>query len=317
MLCDEILADEGLPRLYPGFEKTQQMLRGARKFVLAPDFTAAADGLVNNRPELERIAPFCRLPFPVCWFELAQADRPQFLAAPMHFEGHQTRPKRVGFLTIAEKENELWRWNTVLMWSLIINSRGPTFHESFGYVQGSTTPNNASQIVIRFDTKDGIKDADETGMIDSSLSLAKYIELGIAPFCPPWMKEALLNNKHSDFSKLMQADWGGEIRYLFAMLGLFNARNVMEVQTVDKTEHNRKRAKHGDPPLCSHTLLKIRAMHRRSFIGSRGKGTSADIRKHFVVGHWKARRTGLFWWNPHWRGTDAEGIVTHDYEVKT
>ena len=32
---------------------------------------------------------------------------------------------------------------------------------------------------------------------------------------------------------------------------------------------------------------------------------------------WKARRTGLFWWNPHWRGREEFGVVTHDYEVTT
>jgi hypothetical protein len=101
------------------------------------------------------------------------------------------------------------------------------------------------------------------------------------------------------------------------MLGMLNARNVMETETIDKTEHNRKRAKHGQPPLSSHTVLKIRAMHRRSFLGRRGDGTTTDIRRHFVSGHWKTRRTGLFWWNPFWRGKAEHGVVTHDYEVTT
>jgi hypothetical protein len=303
MLVDEILADTKMPVMYPGFDMIQGILRRASKYVLAPDFTTAADGLTNNYKELERIAPFCRLPAPICWFELAQADRPEFLKAPMHFAELQGAPKRVGFLCIAPDPLKLWHWMTMLMWMLTSEPRAHL------QLPGLRTKNNVSQLVLLYDTKDGFTQ-------DPLSRLAGLVEIRIAPFVPPSLKDLLKDPNHQLF-KLCQADWSGEIRYLFSVLGLFNARNVVEVERVDKTKHNKARAKHGNPPLCSHTILKIRAMHRRSFLGVRGEGSHGDVRRNFCSGHWKNRRTGLFWWNPHWRGNPQRGTITHDYLVET
>lgn len=293
MLCDDILNDTELPKLYHGFDKAQRTLRVANKYVLAPDFTAAADGLVNNFKELARIAPFCRLPAQNCWFEVAQVNRPHFMKSPMDFEDYQSRPSRVGFLCIA-KPNELWNWQTVLCWSLT--------ETKFG-----SGPLNASVISVHFNTKDGIE--------GDSDPLARYIGMGVAPFTPNYIMN-MIESRDSRVMQIFASDWGGEIRYLLSVLGLFNARNVMEVEKVDKTKHNKKRIAHRKPPLCDHTLLKIRAMHRRSFLGTRGKGTAGDVREHFCSGHWKHRKTGLFWWNPFWRGNPQRGQVTHDYQVQ-
>jgi hypothetical protein len=312
MLCDEILADQHLPRIYPGFSLIQNQLKRAHKFILAPDFTAAADGLVNNFTELARIAPFCRLPFQNCWFELAQADRPHFVDAAMHFPEHQHAVKRVGFLGYSVDPTTPWEWLTHLMWSLTTVSEPHVIFPDVApgglITRGDASANNASQVSVLFNTKDAIHPGDDP--------LTRCIEVCVSPFTPPFMREALKQH-NNDFSRLIQSDWGGEVRYLFALLGLLNARNVVEVQAIDNTGFNRKRLKHGNPPLCSHTILKIRAMHRRSLVGVRGKGTTAEVREHFVSGHWKARRTGLFWWNPHWRGSSEYGAITHDYEVTT
>jgi hypothetical protein len=293
MLCDDIINDKELPGIYPGFSTVQGLIKKSNKYVLSPDFTAAADGLVNNFPQLRRIAPFCRLPAPTCWFELAQSDRPHFLEAPMDFTYFQSKPKRVGFLCIAEPD-KLWRWYTILCWSLT--------ETKFG-----SGPLNSSMIIIHFDTKDGY----DCTMGDL---LADRVKIGVAPFCPPYMANQFFESSR-EMIRLMASDWGGEIRYLISLLGLLNARNVAESASVDRSKLNRKRIADRKPPFCNHTLLKIRAMHRRSLIGARGAGTSEDVREHFVSGHWKARRTGLFWWNPFWRGNPEQGKVSHDYQI--
>lgn len=309
MLVDDILADRRLEAGYPGFFRMKDRLQKAHKYALASDFTAAADGLVNNVEQLVRIVPFCRLPAPICWFELAQADRPHFMQAPMHYAAFQSAPKRIGFLCFTPDDAKPWEWHTILMWSLV---RPPSTHH----------PNNVSIIVASFNTKEPYPNQppDPDG-------LSHYVQVGLASFCPPEAAALLAREildaggtafaRNSEFMKIMQSDWGGEIRYVLAMLGLLNARNVVEVEAVERTKLNRARVKGGKPPLCEHTLLKIRAMHRRSLIGARGKGTAGDVREHFVSGHWKTRRTGLFWWNPFWRGNPERGRVDHDYEVTT
>jgi hypothetical protein len=197
-------------------------------------------------------------------------------------------------------------------------------------------PNNASMVITHFDTKEKILNAKirsidhglgeqhehpiamegQAGFVpdDKLMGFDAHTEMKIAPYCP----EEIFHLLHRDttFARLAHSDWGGEKRYLIAALGLLNARNVAEVEHVDKTKQNRKRRNRGQHELCSHTMLKIRAIHKRSFLGKKGSGSGEDVRKHFVSGHWKTRRTGLFWWNPHWRG-HGDGTVTHDYELRT
>jgi hypothetical protein len=40
------------------------------------------------------------------------------------------------------------------------------------------------------------------------------------------------------------------------------------------------------------------------------------VRGHFQRGHFKRKKTGVYWWNPHWRGDFSKGIVMKDYKVK-
>ena len=298
MLCDTVIAADYLSKLYPSFDIMQRMIARAHKFVLAPDMAAAADGLANNTEQILRIIPFCRLPFPVCWFELAQADRPHFVAAPLHFEGAASRPKRVGFLCFALPERQ-WRWFTIMCWSL---TDPRSLFEA-----------NVSMITVQCNTKEPFKRPAGAG----EPSLGKYADMHQAPFCPAELAGGIFK-KGGELRELAAQDWGGEIQFLFSLLGLLNSRNVAEHHDVDNTDYNKKRVKAGKPPLSSHTLLKIRPMHRQSFARPGRPPMSHDeIRSHFVSGHWKTRRTGLFWWNPFMRGNPARGTVSHDYEVTT
>jgi len=111
-----------------------------------------------------------------------------------------------------------------------------------------------------------------------------------------------------------QEDWGGEVRFLVATLGLLNARNVVQAEKVDHTQYNKKRAKSGKRPLFSHTLIKVRpniVQHEQV-----AAGKSRAVRLHFVRGHFKHRQTGLFWWSMHARGDRELGKIEHEYEVE-
>src|SRR5215831_6525177 len=104
MLCDDLLADKALPALYDGLDRTYAKITQAQKFVLSREFAIAADGLVDNVPELQKIAPYCYTPFPLTWMEWAQADRPHwdwegpYKARPIDKTRHQRAPLRVGVL---------------------------------------------------------------------------------------------------------------------------------------------------------------------------------------------------------------------------
>lgn len=285
MLADEISSDQILPSLYPGLDLIQKQIAAAQKFNLAHDFALAADGLCDNFHELEKIAPFCRLPYPVCWFEVAQADRAHWMNAPLHYPGLQGAPHRIGFLTEAIG-GDLAHWRTYLCWSLKDYPAGTGF--------------NISPITVIYDTKQPLVN-----------DLGDCIEFGLAPFdldLPPDLQKAYLTT-------LAQSDWAGEIRYLFAILGLLNSRNATETERVEYGKLNKQRIKHKKHLLSAHTLLKIRPTHKPSLIGAAGVARSGEIRAHFCRGHFKTRKTGVFWWGPHMRGRLEHGFISKDYEV--
>lgn len=294
MLCDEIINSKFLRDEYRGFEHVQNMIEAAQKFILAPDFALAADGLTDNYHELDKIAPFCRLPYPLCWFEFAHQDRAHWRDAPLHYPALQGSPSRVGFLCIA-LDKTLAHWQTTLCWSLKKHST-----ERPGIASGFEHHLNASPMTVIYNTsKSPIKE------------LSDYIEFEIADFDLGIPEEIL--PRYMD--TLARSDWAGEVRYLFSVLGLLNARNVAETETVDYAKLNRKRRAGNKPPLSSHTLLKVRLVHKASLTGKHTEGTSGEVRSHFVRGHFKTRRTGHFWWGPHMRGNLARGHVSKDYEI--
>ena len=291
MLCDTLIASTslriGYGRDYIDF---QRKLVHAQKFVLGPDYAAAADGLVDNFPELEKIAPFIRIPFPLTWIEFAHGDRPQFITAPMSIPQIQGLPSRVGFLCEAKDPQHLGRFQATLHWTM----RGPVY---------DFPPESSSMLAIDFDTE------------EPRPNLENYIETNVASYGIN-LALAIVNSGNTEaHNKISRQDWAGEIRYLMAVLGLFNARNVTETESVNLVKKNKIRLKKKELPLCEHTILKIRARHRPSLLGKPGAGTAQDVRSHFVMGHWKQRTSGLFWWNPHRRGSRTRGEVTHTYEL--
>lgn len=305
MLCDAMIHSTTMPVQFEGFEPMRQKIIAAEKFVLAPDFAAAAEGLVDNYVELERVLPFCRLPYPLCWFEFAQGDRPEFFNAPLGFGCK--RVSRVGFL--CEQKDRASLWVQHLFWKFL-------------EVDGE----NSSVAAVLFDTeKDEArklgKKIDFQGEVSAKGPRSPAISGAICPL-PSDMTLMALALMTPDAAAaatrhMMMEDWRGEVRFTLAMLGLLNARNVADTEIVDKSEHNRKRAKKAQPPLCSHIVLKIRPKLKPMLVpGRRGwQERQEDIRAHFVRGHFKARRTGVFWWNTHMRGNLDSGFVAKDYEL--
>jgi hypothetical protein len=291
MLCDTILHDKLLEIGFNNFEPTLQAIAAAQKFVLCPDFAAAADGLVDNYKELERIAPFCRLPYPITWIEFAQSDRPKFNGATLYYPQYQSAPVRVGFLLQAQ-DATMARFRANLLWTL----REPL-------PKGADSPANASLIAIDYD------------ITKLKKALGEIVELQLADYGSETIALLQKTNTLQDFGVLARSDWAGEVRYLIAVLGLLNARNVAQHEFVDKTRHNVKRIKARQTPFASHTLLKIRSTHKPVQRHGQGVDERAETRAHFVIGHFKARRTGLFFWGPHMRGRLRAGFASKDYQV--
>ena len=117
------------------------------------------------------------------------------------------------------------------------------------------------------------------------------------------------------FAQLARSDWAGEVAYLLAVIGLMNARNATELIAVDQRKLNQARVKRGVRPLFEHHVLKIHTRQQRRVSDSERGGSHEPIRGHFVAGHWKVRRTGIFFWHPFQRGDFTKGKIDKTYEV--
>ena len=297
MLCDELVNDPVLPGVYgAGWAIVMAKIKKAQKFRLTPEFAASANGLVDNLPQLEKVAPWCRTPYPLTWFEFKHTDRPhwdpagRYGARPIDRSRHQLEPLACGFLL--EQVERASRWSTHLFW----RAKDPE-----GVVPKEDSINNGSIARVTFDTE---RRGDDL--------LTAMTEIEMAEFGGE-MIDALPLKVAKMLAEYATEDWGGEIRYVFAVLGLMNTRNVVQRELVSKAEHNVKRARRGHHPLFDYHLLKVRpGMVTRA---SGGGPTQHGVRMHFVTGHFKTRRSGVYWWNAHVRGSIEQGFVSKDYEL--
>jgi len=301
MLCDDIIADPFLPELYDGLDKAVDKIRRAQKFVLSREFTLAADGLVDNVGELAKIAPYCRTPFPLAWFEWAHRDRPHWdvegphKARPIDRQRHQREPHRIGIL-LEQLHERASLWLTSLFWSL--SEVAPDLQSS----------HNASIVAIQFDAENAKGD---DPLVNAVKNRSSDFGLGMLGGLMATAPQVALR-----LAEYAIEDWGGEVRFMIAALGLLNTRNVVEMQRIDNEKMNVKRQRHGKRPLFSHNIIKVRP----SIVVWRNAGNSEsghrDLRLHFVQGHFKRRKSGMFWWSMHTRGNIASGMVSKDYELE-
>lgn len=346
MLADEI-AYNGLPGagVAPALLRpTIARIAKAQKYTLAPQFAAVADALGEDYGNLVKAFPFCRLPYPEVWIELAAADRPNFMAAEMQAPGFQGRPKRVGFLCTATR-SDLSAWRAHLFWTLHPGSKAertlsghilPTQIAQTGGASGAA-------LAMNFDMLNVLDRATEDDLVNAVPNLRPDVFINV-PTHPGWehskpsVKLAMLRHTHpcppdwglpdptglvrghelKDFydliHQLARSDWAGEVAYLLAVIGLMNARNATERTPSNLVKLNRARSKRGERPLFEHHVLKIHERQQRRIGAERGH-SYATMRGHFVSGHWKTRKTGIYFWRPFQRGDFSKGTVSKDYQL--
>jgi hypothetical protein len=105
---------------------------------------------------------------------------------------------------------------------------------------------------------------------------------------------------------------------LKAMLCL-NAKNIKQVSIPASVKLNAKRSKHGKTPFFEYKVLDI-FLNAEGMMPTRENlkqcmesGTS--MRLHSRRGHFKTRKTGIFWWSNHMAGRRDKGTIVKDYNV--
>lgn len=304
MLADELLKPNDHLRemaLGGGFDAFQAKLREAQKFVLDRSIGEVAGDM--PRPALRDVLPFCRLPYPVCWIEIAQQDRPFFADAfeqGANYSGGRTfQPVRVGILCEQQGDNPQRFWAS-LCW---------TYSVADQLAQALDRPTSVTPIGLSIwcDAPDATNREPFT------------VHRLVTPYFHDTME--VIAKKAPDFFEMLARngdhDWAGEPWFWLAALALLNAKNGASstLKTAD-VALNKSRAKAGKLPLVDYHQLTLRIGPRDR---SAARGTASEratMRAHTVRGHFKIRATGVYWWRPFIRGEIAEGFTGKTYKVK-
>lgn len=95
---------------------------------------------------------------------------------------------------------------------------------------------------------------------------------------------------------------------LIPILILMSCPNAVATQTVSNEKLNKSRRKKGKPELEDYRLVKmsLSKARRRVVEGAAVASGARSITGSLVMGHFKVRKTGVFWWNPHSRSGTVE-----------
>ncbi len=119
-------------------------------------------------------------------------------------------------------------------------------------------------------------------------------------------------------------DVGEELAMAIRVTLLLNAKNLKAVKVADAPEKlNKKRLRTGKVPFFSYHTLDI-FINDSPFRVVRKKMNAAAVEAFFanaqcrlqsVMGHFKVRATGIFWWSHHVRGAEKNGVIEKEYNV--
>ena len=127
------------------------------------------------------------------------------------------------------------------------------------------------------------------------------------------------NVEIKEFLDKWAADMQGEGTFVQCFLAMLNSRNpVVEHEPVDLTKLNKSRRKSGKAEFLTYSKTRLSLSRSQARI-ARARGVDrATAMQTLVRGHFKIRRTGVFWWSPFVRGDARKGSVERQaYDIST
>jgi len=266
----------------------------SQRFLL-PDFSNVWDVIekFDGKKMFMFLAESLRLPYKNCWFEY-HYDLPGGFAKKRALLVSELRPGAMCLLLFQKfraHENQLPRWFLGPLWYLV----------SIGKALPDTI--TAAEF-YRF-----------TG-VSWDVVAPMFSEKNIFP-CP------LAELNRQEYFRIFEAD-KTDLCVLNAALLLLNCKNIVQEEVRPDKKANKARARKGKTELLSYHVLKILVPGNRQSTTSGGESNSAN-RIHFCRGHFKeytaekpllGKHTGLYWWSPHIRGRNKNGMVLKDYQME-
>ena len=302
----------------PYFDRFRKALASAVPFEISDDVGTMASIIAgSDATKLESVLPFCRLPFPSVWMEWRGTSE-RFRNPDKHPAPGTTIPDRFGVLC-----EKLAREQTAM-----VSFAWGFKREGFQVCPFAAMADWREQPTMAFDTWSVTKKQDVFDVYRSDPrfkhntdeQLWKLAQRGaVTPnlHMGLWwehVKAGIISNRHM---QEWADDMAGETPFAEALLAILNAKNLAAVHpdTTDLTKLNRARAKRGKPPMLQ--FRKVTVSLSRSATARASQRGDGAMPLHTVRGHFKVRKSGIYWWSPYWRGDASVGVVSRTgYTVK-
>jgi hypothetical protein len=348
MLIDELKERTGIR--YPGTSLSQDevlapfraRLERAEAYVLDRDAVTMGASVALSKPSSIMAAlPWVRLPFNPMWIEFANAD----LKQAMTDLGSPNLPPAHSIATVLKSGFLITEANGVLTVEYAHRDRasnGMELADLAPSIVTFRTSNTAPDLDTVEPAVAEFRDTDILGKTGGRMR-AHLKLLTVDPdemAADQRLRDRIGTSTHPDMGEMIDAmsrfmgiaktaevcmDQAVEATRLFLMailpaLILINCRNAVIAETVPAPEKlNKQRRAKGKPGIVAHRVVKVRlgAARRRMVNGAGGGEDGRFVRATLVMGHFKIRRTGPFWWHPHARGAYKRGadrptrVVTH------
>lgn len=166
--------------------------------------------------------------------------------------------------------------------------------------------------------------ADSKRELEALEELDRHLGAGLSPhgvgMIATVMQVTMERNAADTFRHFVtgwERDVQSEGTFVECFLAMLNSRNpVVEHTTPDLTKLNKHRVRKGKAPFLPYNKTRL-AMSRSQANVARARGIDHETaRLHLVRGHFKIRRTGVYWWSDFWRGDPTKGgVERREYDV--
>lgn len=113
-----------------------------------------------------------------------------------------------------------------------------------------------------------------------------------------------------------ESDIEGEPPFGETIIAMMNSRNAIENRPVDLSALNKSRTKRGRVPFLPYQSTHLRLSQAQTRAFRAGLLSREDAGRHRVRGHFKIRKTGIYWWAPFFRGDPTKPLERQEYKVE-
>lgn len=312
----------------------------AQKFVFDAPTIEAVRSLLRSKPStLIEATAFARLPYPLCWFEWpAPLDGPiaehqiRVLKTGAVLEQLDRRANAFSIATawtfdkaavgMAVKDMELNRIVEETLGSLGVSAL--VGGVDFGAAPSSALTKEPWRFAHRDLTQATIeanlgRRFDEVDPVQVQALRVLHDLIAYRPNMEAGGAESLLAaaDISEDYVRAKIRDVSDDIKPIIGMLILLNSRNGVTTRThAPDLKLQRARVKRGQPELITYNEVTIKLGQGDARAADRHGVSPEQVRRHLVRGHFKVRKTGVYWWRNHIRGSETQGEMRHtQYKV--